>query len=438
MNTMGFKNEEQIEILRITSAILHASNLTFDTLSADECKINQSNKSLMPFLSLMGLSKEKVNNTLCYVHVHARGETYKRKLSKQQAIKALEALMKTTYGALFNHVVDHINKEIAVSQTEKRETPNGKRRSRSLKSSVINDTCTIGVLDIFGFESFAKNSFEQLCINYCNEALQQQFNKFVFSNTQEQYKKEGIEWSFIEYPDNQDVLELIDKTTTGIIPILDDLCRAPRSSDEIFAEHIYDRVKKHPRFLADDLQKGKNTFGIFHYAGPVEYETIGFLEKNKDELPKETSDLLLSSSSAFVKKLAQTMIPTSSPNGRKKKVTVGSQFISQLRSLRERIDLTNPHYVRCLKPNNKLQSGLFDEVMIANQLRHAGVLEAVQVSRAGYSQHYTQTQFLQRYKLLSSKHMHMGNTKKNCDLLTSALVPLILAYKLPGENTIER
>jgi len=442
MSTLGFESKEQIDIMRIISAILHASNITFTSISADECKINQDNASFQPFLLLMGLTSDMVNETICYVHVHARGETYKRTLSKEKARKGLEALVKFTYGALFNHIVALINKEISTcsSATKSSDYSKANRGVRAKRMSQKIDVYSIGVLDIFGFETFEKNSFEQLCINYCNEALQNQFNAFIFTNEQQEYEREGIAWDFIDFPDNRDVLQLIDQI---IIPILDDQCRTPKGCDDKFAKHVFESVKDHSRFSANHIQKACNHFSIIHYAGKVQYDTTGFIEKNKDEIPKESADLLKSSSISFVKKLAETSLEqnTTPTKGRRNKLTVGGQFILQLRSLRERIGMTHPHYVRCLKPNSDLVCGAFDQAMIANQLRHAGVLEAVRVTRVGFPQRFAHTQFLRRYFSLCSKEVknsRINSNRASCESLINALIPQIESYSVERGNKYQR
>jgi len=212
-----------------------------------------------------------------------------------------------TYGALFSLIVSRVNSSIHVK--ENGETGRGVSRSSSSKKGKV------GVLDIFGFESFKKNSFEQLCINYCNEALQQQFNLFVLKKEQEEYQREGIQWSYITFPDNQDVLDLIYKKGAGILNILDDQCRAPGTTDKTFSTDLYKKCTGHARFQADFRQVGSRLFGIFHYAGVVEYDTEGFVEKNRDEVPREATELLQSSGNEVQSLLLQQPKITASAVG---------------------------------------------------------------------------------------------------------------------------
>ena len=430
----GFSESQQKELFSVACALLHTSNIAFKDTSSisvgeDGSELIHS-QSLDSVLDLLGVSQDALNNALCLCKIQARGEVFHKKLSIVQATKALEALIKATYGALFTHIVRSINKSIAM----KVETSNVSR---------INDFPRIGVLDIFGFESFDVNSYEQLCINYCNEALQQQFNKFVFKLEQREYESEGIDWSFIEFPDNQDILDLIERKRDGILSILDENCRLATCTDATFCRAIYEKCKSHPRFSATQAQEAMLSFSIEHYAGTVTYSSANFLEKNKDELPKETTELLTSSSVQFLAYLGETLKMTeeeskSSSNYNKitndsrrrnnssiLRNTVGSQFSQQLRKLRDRIDSTTPHYVRCLKPNDDLVPERFEARVIADQLRCAGVLEAIRVSRVGFPHRYYHGQFIMRYGLLAKTSYSYKREKDFCAALINVLVPQV-------------
>jgi len=432
METMDFSKEEQTDIISITCALLHSSNLTLNSVTADESEIDRENIHLEAFLSLMGLTADDLNRALCYFSITAGREKHVRSNSKEKAEKGLLALIKATYGALFTHVVKRVNDSIATFHSKK------SREDHTAASA------SIGVLDIFGFESFKTNSFEQLCINYCNEALQQQFNIFVLKNEQEEYEREGIAWSYVTFPDNQDVLDLISKKGAGILSILDDQCRAPGTTDKTFINDLYQKVSRHKRFEADYRQVGARKFAIIHYAGTVEYESEGFVEKNRDELPKEATELLLSSSNKFVKSIAEIISGGSasaakdakkSPaarSGPKSKSTVGGQFSIQLQALRQKIDLTTPHYIRCLKPNDELEPDSFNPLVVADQLRCAGVIEAVRVSRLGYPQRYQHSRFVARYRILGLRALKKANAssrkRKPAEVLVDAIVDKISEY----------
>lgn len=448
LDTVGFTRDEQFDLLTVASALLHASNVSFQAGSEhDTSELDLSNPSLRCAVDLLGVSVIALNEACCRFAIEARGETLYKNLSMLQARKAIEALIKATYQALFTYIAQRINSFITIRDNDAESAHNRHARNAAAQ------TASIGVLDIFGFESFEENSFEQLCINFCNEALQQQFNKFVFKQEQEIYQKEGIEWSFISFPDNQDVLDLIEKRRDGIISILDEQCRLQRCTDKSFANSLYDKCSEHPRFFASKTQQADLTFSIQHYAGLVEYSAVNFLEKNKDELPKETTELLLSSSYKFVVTLAGILSESSNPqtapntngNSQQKRSlrstssrnngssmlreSVGSQFSSQLRDLRSRIGDTSPHYIRCLKPNDDLIPYNFQPLVIADQLRCAGVLEAIRVSRVGFPHRYSHHDFLELYSVLCRTEMERlgkgAQGKDLCEILVECLVPPI-------------
>lgn len=234
-----------------------------------------------------------------------------------------------------------------------------------------------------------------------------QFSSFILKNEQKEYEKEGIQWDFIDFSENEDVLKLIEKRGTGILGILDDMCRAPGTTDRVFADTLYKNCAASSCFSVNTKQMATMKFTIQHYAGPVEYTADGFVEKNRDELPKESTQFLKNSSSEFVRELAKVIegsvnVSDSSGKGKKDKqtTTVGGQFKNQLRDLRIKIENTSPCYIRCLKPNDVLVPNRFETPIVAEQLRCGGVLEAVRVARAGFPQHYTHADFVRRYRSL--------------------------------------
>jgi len=403
MNTMGFGRPEQMEIFQAICGLLHLSNLTLqgafvEMNDGEECRLNKNNSSLEPALRLLGVSYEALNAAVTTVQFKAVGELVKKNLTASQAVRAVQALIKGAYDAIFSLLVDRINSCIVGSSSDE----------------AVEEGAFIGLLDIFGFESFETNSFEQLCINYCNESLQQQFNRFVFKLEQQEYKREGIKWDMIEFEDNQDILDLIERRHGGILTILDEQCKlGMRCNDRTFVSAVYNKcMASSGRFDATQKQKSQGKFSINHYAGIVEYDTTGFMEKNRDEIPMETSDLFFNSTCLFIQDVA--LVISMKMNGNQKenkrlerqssisRVSVGGQFSSQLQKLRRRIDETHPHYVRCLKPNDQLQPGRFDPNIVVDQLRCGGILEAIRVSRAGFPHRYTFNHFASRFGLLSS------------------------------------
>eukprot|EP00584_Thalassiosira_punctigera_P000378 CAMPEP_0172539274 /NCGR_PEP_ID=MMETSP1067-20121228/10496_1 /TAXON_ID=265564 ORGANISM="Thalassiosira punctigera, Strain Tpunct2005C2" /NCGR_SAMPLE_ID=MMETSP1067 /ASSEMBLY_ACC=CAM_ASM_000444 /LENGTH=2104 /DNA_ID=CAMNT_0013324925 /DNA_START=492 /DNA_END=6806 /DNA_ORIENTATION=- len=396
MVTIGFDNETIQSLLRLITAILYCGNITFTARHqsdangmSDACFMDETH-SAKTAARLLGVPMNDLAYALTYRAIRAGNEVVYSPLDKVQSEKACEALMKATYGATFDFIVGKVNGSIS-TQHQQRESLDG----------TVEGSASIGVLDIFGFETFEVNNFEQICINYTNEALQQQFNKYVFKLEQDEYEREGILWKFISFPDNQDVLDLIDRKHTGILALLDEQCIVPRSNDHKFTRYLYAKCDSHRRFGATSAQRVDYKFSIEHYAGPVEYSTDNWLEKNKDQLPASSANLIRGTKFDLLARI-QKFIRTEDRDGRGSVATksVGAQFSAQLAQLRSRIDVTVPHYIRCLKPNDELVPDSFDPKMIVDQLRCGGVLEAVRVSRAGYPTRYPHDVFKARYYIL--------------------------------------
>ncbi|KAG7356913.1 ankyrin repeat domain protein [Nitzschia inconspicua] len=439
MDTLEVASAVQRDLFTVVCALLHLSNVSFAMKdSTEECELVAS-QSLEDALHLLGVSQLAINNAFCTCAIEARGEVFHKTLTVAQGQKAHEAFIKATYEALFKFIVALINQSI----------------NSYVGTAISRDQLPrIGILDIFGFECFDTNSFEQLCINYCNEALQQQFNRFMFKLEQQEYDEEGIDWSFIEFPDNEDVLALIENRRDGIFEILDENCRLSSCTDSSFVRSVLERCENHPRFGSSQIQRANQTFTIEHYLGTVAYCCEGFLEKNKDDLPKQSTDLLLSSTRSFMLHLGGWLVgggkinhrstlissveTSRSPTGQDRllptrnsvssilRETVSSQFRIQLHELRIRIDSTTPHFVRCLKPNEDLTPNKFNASMIADQLRCAGVLEAIRVSRIGFPHRFYHEQFLGRYGILANQNLlHGEGGRKHCTSLITSLIPKV-------------
>ncbi|KAL7498034.1 hypothetical protein ACHAWT_005989 [Skeletonema menzelii] len=446
MDSVGFAADEQESIFRVTAALLHASNLRFESKGSDECCLFDGDGTLDAVADLLGVSVESLQTALTSSVIEARGEVLLKRFSLSQATKALEALTKATYGALFEYIVKRINQSIEVHG--------------DADDFEVNKA-TIGILDIFGFESFQSNSFEQLCINYCNEALQQQFAKFVFKAEQAEYEEEGIGWSNIDFPDNQDRLDLIEAKHVGIFSVLDEQCRLPKRTDQTFAKAVHDSCESNEFYVASRMQQSKGSFAIVHYAGEVEYDSTGFIVKNKDELPKGTFDLLSSSRVALLSELACILessdeapsissannprAPVKRSSSALSRATVSGQFSSQLRVLRSRIEKTEPHYIRCLKPNDRLVPDSFDHSLISHQLNCAGVLPAMKIARAGFAMRYLHAAFHQRFSPVVYKHVtslsytrlkQADRSKKLVGLLEPKL-EIEMKNRLGAENEID-
>eukprot|EP00804_Cyclotella_cryptica_P021601 CCRYP_005870-RH/>CCRYP_005870-RH protein AED:0.38 eAED:0.38 QI:0/0.57/0.37/1/0.57/0.37/8/0/1194 len=385
MQIMNFGEDTVQHLMRLIVAILFAGNMTFAADShsssySESCSLEENEASLA-VAKLLGVSFDKLAASLTTKVLFARGDIIHKGLDRSAAEKANEALIKSMYGAAFDFITEKINLSINAGSSDE----NG----GASKST--------GRTDIFGFETFDVNNFEQLCINYTNETLQQQFNKFVFKLEQQEYEREGILWKFIPFPDNQDVLDLIDKPRTGILQLLDEQCMVNWGSDEKFSLNLYSNCEKHSRFSAGSAQKVRKQFSVEHYAGYVEYTIENWLEKNKDQLPAASVELLESSEFELIGQIKKYVRSEGSKITTK---SLGKQFSDSLKILRARIDATVPHYVRCLKPNDELAPDNFDPKQIVEQLRYCGVLEAVRVSRAGYPTRYPHDVFMSRYYML--------------------------------------
>ncbi|KAL3517670.1 hypothetical protein ACH5RR_020259 [Cinchona calisaya] len=383
MDIVGISQTEQDAIFRVVAAILHIGNIEFAKGKEIDSSILKDEKSkfhLQTTAELLMCDPVALEDALLKRVMVTPEEVIKRSLDPDGAAVSRDGLAKTIYSRLFDWLVDKINVSIG-------QDPN----SKSL----------IGVLDIYGFESFKLNSFEQFCINFTNEKLQQHFNQHVFKMEQEEYTKEEIDWSYIEFVDNQDVLDLIEKKPGGIIALLDEACMFPKSTHETFSQKLYQTFKSHKRFIKPKLSR--NGFTIDHYAGEVRYQSEQFLDKNKDYVVPEHQDLLTSSKCSFVAGLFPPLPveTTKSSNKSSKFSSIGSRFKLQLQQLMDTLNSTEPHYIRCVKPNNLLKPAVFENANIMQQLRCGGVLEAIRISCAGYPTRKTFFEFLHRFGILA-------------------------------------
>ncbi|RWR80555.1 IQ motif [Cinnamomum micranthum f. kanehirae] len=379
MDIVGISEQEQEAIFRVVAAVLHLGNIEFskgNDIDSSVIKDEKSRFHLHMTAELLMCDAQSLEDALIKRVMVTPEEVITRTLDPASAIVSRDGLAKTIYSRLFDWLVDKINVSIG-------QDPN----SKSL----------IGVLDIYGFESFKCNSFEQFCINFTNEKLQQHFNQHVFKMEQEEYTKEEIDWSYIEFVDNQDVLDLIEKKPGGIIALLDEACMFPKSTHETFAQKLYQTFKTNKRFIKPKLSR--TDFTIVHYAGEVAYQADQFLDKNKDYVVAEHQDLLNASKCPFVARLFPPLPVESSKSS--KFSSIGSRFKLQLQSLMETLNSTEPHYIRCVKPNNVLKPAIFENHNIIQQLRCGGVLEAIRISCAGYPTRRTFYEFLHRFGVLA-------------------------------------
>ncbi|XP_062221813.1 protein OPAQUE1-like isoform X3 [Phragmites australis] len=379
MDIVGISRKDQDAIFRTLAAILHLGNVEFSPgkeHDSSKIKDSTSNFHLQMAANLFMCDSNLLVSTLCSRSIHTHEGIIIKALDCAAAAANRDALAKTVYARLFDWLVENINKSIGQD---------------------VDSKVQIGVLDIYGFESFKNNSFEQFCINFANEKLQQHFNEHVFKMEQEEYKSEEINWSYIEFIDNQDVLDLIEKKPIGIIALLDEACMFPKSTHETFATKMFRNFSSHPRL--EKTKFSETDFTISHYAGKVTYQTDSFLEKNRDYIVAEHCNLLSSSRCPFVSGLF-TSLPEESLRSSYKFSSVASRFKQQLQALMETLNSTEPHYVRCVKPNSANRPQLFENQSVLHQLRCGGVLEAVRISLAGYPTRRTYAEFVDRFAVL--------------------------------------
>ncbi|XP_056244142.1 unconventional myosin-Va-like [Seriola aureovittata] len=422
---LGTCDSDQMEIYQILAAILHLSNVEVKDQSADRCSILPDNVHLMVFCELMGVSFEEMAHWLCHRKLQTTTETYVKSVSKMNAVNGRDALAKHIYSRLFKWIVDSVN--------------------NALKSAKKQHSF-IGVLDIYGFETFDVNSFEQFCINYANEKLQQQFNLHVFKLEQEEYMKEAIPWTLIDFYDNQPCINLIE-AKLGVLDLLDEECRMPKGSDDTWAQKLYNTLLKQNAHF-DKPRLSNRAFIIHHFADKVEYQCEGFLEKNKDTVNEEQINVLKKSKFDLLLKLFEDDEKATSStkkltgisgragqSQRDNKKTVGLQFRQSLHSLMDTLNATTPHYVRCIKPNDHKSPFTLDPVRAVQQLRACGVLETIRISAAGFPSRWTYQEFFSRYRVLMKQKDILSDRKQTCKNLLEKLIQDQDKYQF-GKNKI--
>ncbi|KAH1237381.1 Myosin-12 [Glycine max] len=352
MDIVGISQEEQDAIFRVVAAILHLGNVDFvkgKEVDSSKLKDDKSLFHLQTAADLFMCDAKALEDSLCERVIVTPDGNITKPLDPDAAALSRDALAKTVYSKLFDWIVDKIN------------------------SSIGQDS-----------------------------------NAHVFKMEQEEYTKEEINWSYVEFVDNQDVLDLIEKKPGGIIALLDEACMFPKSTHETFAQKMYQTYKGHKRFSKPKLSR--TNFTINHYAGDVTYQADYFLDKNKDYVVAEHQALLCASKCSFV---ANIFPPLPEETSKQSKFSsIGSQFKQQLQSLMETLNTTEPHYIRCVKPNTVLQPGIFENFNVLNQLRCGGVLEAIRISCAGYPTKRTFEEFLDRFGMLVPDVLDGSDEKK--------------------------
>lgn len=425
LKTIGVDSAQQDEIFKLLAGLLHLGNVKIGT-TRNEAVLAPDEPSLVRACAILGIDAPEFARWIIKKQLVTRGDKIVSNLSMAQAFVVRDSVAKYIYSSMFDWLVDIINNSLATEDVLNR-----------VKSF-------IGVLDIYGFEHFAKNSFEQFCINYANEKLQQEFNQHVFKLEQEEYLREKIDWTFIDFSDNQPCIDLIEGRM-GILSLLDEESRLPMGSDEQLVLKLHqnfsgdkNKFYKKPRF-------GKSSFTVCHYAIDVTYESEGFIDKNRDTVPDEHLAVLRASSNKFLGSVleaasairekdvaASTTTSVKPAAGRRigvavnRKPTLGGIFRSSLIELMNTINNTDVHYIRCIKPNEAKEAWKFEGPMVLSQLRACGVLETVRISCAGYPTRWTYEEFAMRYYMLVRSPQWTSEIRQMAD---------IILKKALGDNT---
>ncbi|KAM7442344.1 Unconventional myosin-X [Porites harrisoni] len=376
MKVMCLTDEEISDVLQVISGVLQLGNVHF--MAAGGAQIAE--KSVLENVAnLLRVDIYELSDALTQKSMILRGEEILSPLSVEQALDSRDSMAMNLYACTFKWLINKINQRI--------------KGNDSFSS--------IGVLDIFGFENFDVNRFEQFNINYANEKLQQYFNKHIFSLEQLEYNREGLEWTDIDWMDNGECLDLIEKKL-GVLALIDEESNFPKGTDESMLSKLHSSHEGNTFYIKPRVANTK--FGIKHYAGEVFYSTKGFLEKNRDSFRDEILNVLMESKSDFIYDIVEQMKPSAPTAGTKKssrkRPTVSSQFKTSLASLMTTLGQSHPYFVRCVKPNEKKLPQSFNPKVVLSQLRYSGMLETVRIRRAGFPVRRTYEDFLFRYKVL--------------------------------------
>ncbi|XP_026859236.2 myosin-IIIb isoform X2 [Electrophorus electricus] len=398
MDMVGFEEQEKVDMMTILAGVLSLGNITFETTDSDALKVTEKCQGwLKATAGQFGVEAEELQRCLTCTMSVARGEAIYRFHNQQQAEDARDSIAKVVYGRVFGWIVSKINELLTHTLDSKVE---------------LNE---IGILDIFGFENFAVNRFEQLCINLANEQLQYFFNHHIFLMEQNEYKEEGIQWETITFKDNKPILDLFLTKPIGILSLLDEQSNFPQATDGNFVDKLNSKFKANPHY--DVVRSHCPLFAIVHYAGKVQYNASGFLEKNRDNIPASIRNLFINSVTPLLSVLfSATISRTGTLMPRRanlqvvddnfnstRKQSVGAQFKHSLAVLMEKMFVANPHFVRCIKPNASKLPDLVDRKLVMDQLRYNGLLETIRIRREGFSWRPSFKEFAQRYSILLLK-----------------------------------
>ncbi|KAM6913340.1 myosin-14-like [Lycodopsis pacificus] len=420
MEIMGFTEEERTGMMKVVSTVLQLGNVKFEKERNSEQATMPDNTAAQKVCHLQGVNVTDFTRAILTPRIKVGREVVQKAQTKQQADFAVEALAKAMYERLFRWILARVNKTLDKS----------KRQSSSF----------LGILDIAGFEIFEDNSFEQLCINYTNERLQQLFNHTMFVLEQEEYQREGIQWNFIDFGlDLQPCIELIERPNNppGILALLDEECWFPKATDVSFVDKLMNTHTGHVKFSKPKQHKDNLMFTVLHYAGKVDYNAASWLTKNMDPLNDNVTALLNNSSSNFIQdlwkdadrvvgletmtKMSESSAPTRSKKGMFR--TVGQLYKESLGRLMTTLHNTQPNFVRCIIPNHEKKAGKMDSNLVLEQLRCNGVLEGIRICRQGFPNRIVFQEFRQRYEILAASAIPKGfmDGKQACCLMVKHL-----------------
>ncbi|CAB3251355.1 unnamed protein product [Arctia plantaginis] len=377
---LNFPDNEVWGIFSLLAAILHLGNLKFKSFNVNNIESSEVADVINAsrIASLLGVNKATLCDALTRKTFVAHGDKVVTTLTSASAVEGRDALVKAIYGHIFEYIVDMINKTLFKDQ--------------QLSSG------SIGILDIFGFENFDYNSFEQLCINYANENLQQFFVKHIFKIEQQQYEKEGITWHNINYVDNQENLDLIGLKPLNLLSLIDEESRFPKGTDISLLSKLNNNHGTKSCYI-NPKSSHEHRFGVKHFAGNVYYSVQGFLDKNRDKLTADAKEMVLDCNNEFLKALFTSNF-SGNHSGSRKPFSLSNQFKTSLDSLMKTLYACHPFFVRCIKPNEFKKPKLFDRELCVRQLRYAGLMETAKIRQAGYPIRYAYSEFVHRYRLV--------------------------------------
>ncbi|KAL8618879.1 hypothetical protein ACOMHN_000886 [Nucella lapillus] len=381
MKVLTFSDTEMWDVFRVLAALLHLGNVTYNAIELDNIDASeiQDISYINKAARLLEVKAQDMIDALTTRTLFTKGESVTSTIDTASAVDVRDAFVKGIYGRMFVWIVAKINKAIY--------QPAGTSLRRS-----------IGVLDIFGFENFDKNSFEQLCINFANENLQQFFVRHIFKLEQQEYNLEGINWQHIEFVDNQDALDLIAIKPLNVLALINEESMFPKGTDETMLNKLHQHHGRNKNYLKPKSAVN-TTFGLNHFAGVVFYDSTGFLEKNRDTFSTDLIHLVQASSNKFMRTLFTTDL-TMGRDTRKRAPTLSAQFKTSLDSLMKTLSLCQPFFVRCIKPNEFKKPLMFDRELCCKQLRYSGMMETIRIRRAGYPIRHHFDRFVDRYRVL--------------------------------------